>query len=278
MKQIHNNKRLLQDYVLLRLSEDDEFEIQEHLINCEECSTYVHQLRLTSQKNILLHKKLIERKKVQKLFPSFRNWKIAASVIILVGFGYGLSEFSNNNVNKQQTALLKKDTTELNREIKELFNMKNLLMEENKQKPKEVTVWKTSNQIIKTKPNEIGATDKFKSSSIAPVSSAGEISPFSNIVRAHLVGLVNIPVYSIDDTLVFINDSRQYAVWLTILNAEIPEINNNPYEILKSNELRIPCQNIGSGAFLYKILDKDDGFIQEGKFIILSEGFINHTE
>ncbi|MBE0637013.1 MAG: hypothetical protein IH598_00660 [Bacteroidales bacterium] len=55
MNTIHNNIKLLQKYVLFQLDEDKEFEIQEHLAGCDECSALVHQLRLVAQENRRLH-------------------------------------------------------------------------------------------------------------------------------------------------------------------------------------------------------------------------------
>ena len=58
----HINKNILEEYTLMRLTEDEEFEIQEHLANCEECSDYVNQLRLISQNNQRLHEELAAQK------------------------------------------------------------------------------------------------------------------------------------------------------------------------------------------------------------------------
>lgn len=98
---LHTNdyKLKLRQYVYHTLGRDEEFEIQEHLMNCDECTRYVDKLRYTGQENRRLHQNWVKKQAAnrptlndEKVVPVKLAWRIAAvmlPLLMLIGGGTG---------------------------------------------------------------------------------------------------------------------------------------------------------------------------------------------
>jgi len=269
----HINKYILEEYVLMHLSEEEEFEVQEHLMNCDECSEFVHQLRLISQKNQRLHEEWVESTKKTPnsvlIIDWFRKYKepmkLVASVLLLIAVGYsGLQvgkEYSSNEINllpyQDTISKLKKELSFAKQNVITIVDTCFLIKTETKVE----TIVPSFEAITQLQGEEFKITDKDKREEFIKNLPRADISSRAEIDSADVKGL-NGKVFIAGSEITLYNSSGNKAK-IEILNYSFKIIKTVEY----TNDTNMILDNIGICYF--RIEDNAGSFVAGGEFYII---------